>query len=167
MKTNIATTRDQSARLLKCGVPAESADMSWFRGWGNVGDYDLSVKPYSMMVRINEECCRGRNEIVPAFSLSCLLSLLPKAISDFWMTKWFSPIEDGFVISDKEAPYLLSGDFQLLHIGGGKYQVEYDWDGFQGKLPQSDNPIEACVLAIELLAANGYQLNGIEKGGEE
>lgn len=27
MKTNIATNRDQSARLLKCGVPAESADM--------------------------------------------------------------------------------------------------------------------------------------------
>ena len=28
MKTNICTTQDQSARLLKCGVPAESADMS-------------------------------------------------------------------------------------------------------------------------------------------
>ena len=26
MKTNIATTRDQSARLLQCGVPAESAE---------------------------------------------------------------------------------------------------------------------------------------------
>lgn len=27
MKTNISTTREQSDRLLKCGVPAESADM--------------------------------------------------------------------------------------------------------------------------------------------
>lgn len=26
--------------------------------------------------------------------------------------------------------------------------------------------VEACVLAIELLTANGYKLNGIEKGGE-
>ena len=153
MKTNISTTREQSDRLLKCGVPAESADMMI------TPHNTLSTEPY-------KEALEDRGYF-PAFSLSALLSLLPKTISDFWMTKWYDPTADGFVICDKETPYLLSGDFQLLHIGDGKYQVEYDWNGFQGRLPQSDNPIEACVLAIELLTANGYQLNGIEKGGEE
>lgn len=27
MKTNIATTQEQAARLLRCGVPADTADM--------------------------------------------------------------------------------------------------------------------------------------------
>lgn len=32
MTNRIATTREQSDRLLKCGVPAESADMCWMGG---------------------------------------------------------------------------------------------------------------------------------------
>ncbi|ROT19620.1 hypothetical protein EEL53_10275 [Muribaculaceae bacterium Isolate-114 (HZI)] len=159
MTTNIATTKEQSARLLQCGVDPDTADMSWVRDAANVSDGNLSLHPYLRMQRINWQSMRGRSEITPAWSLSALLGLLPKTISDFWMTKWFVPIVDGFQIDDMENPYQLSGDFQLLHIGGGKYQVEYDWDGFRGKLPQSDNPIEACVLAVELLVANNYKLN--------
>lgn len=29
MKTNISTNKEQSDRLLRCGVPADTADMSW------------------------------------------------------------------------------------------------------------------------------------------
>lgn len=145
MTTNIATTKEQSVRLRQCGVDPETADMMF------TPHNTLSADPY-------KEGLKDRGYF-PAWSLISLLGLLPKTISDFWMTKWFVPIVDGFQIDDMENPYLLSGDFQLLHIGGGKYQVEYDWDGFRGKLPQSDNPIEACVLAVELLAANNYKLN--------
>lgn len=163
MKTQIATTQDQSSRLLRCGVPADTADMMWSR-LDETRDHSLYAIPW-YTPRLPNRKITDNN--FPAWSLGALLGFLPKTISDFWMTKWYDPTADGFVICDKKTPYLLSGDFQLLHIGDGKYQVEYDWNGFQGRLSQSDNPIEACVLAIELLAANGYNLNGIEKGGEK
>lgn len=153
MKTQLATTQDQSARLLQCGVSAETADMCYDSGALSLMDYGSAVH--------ERDSRREKYAVAPAWSLSALLGLLPKTIGDFWMTKWFVPNVDGFEIDDMENPYLLSGDFQLLHIGGGNYQVEYDWDGFRGKLPQSDNPIESCVLAIELLTANGYKLNEI------
>lgn len=143
----IATTQDQNQRLLRCGVSADTADMYYLVD-------TLHIGPAFSDVWQNKP-----KDLEPAWSLSRLLGLLPKTIGDFWMTKWYAPNVDGFEIDDMENPYQLSGDFQLLHIGGGNYQVEYDWDGFRGKLPQSDNPIEACVLAIELLTANGYKLN--------
>ena len=64
MKTNICTTQDQSARLLKCGVPAESADMSI-----DTDTDKLYLGAYSERVdKVHE---------VPAWSLSALLGLLP------------------------------------------------------------------------------------------
>ena len=153
MTPNIATTREQSARLQQCGVDPKTADMVWTH-------FESDGEQYEKLDVMDEYAYEVSSlQPIPAWSLSALLGLLPKTINDFWMTKWFVPIVDGFQIDDMENPYQLSGDFQLLHIGGGKYQVEYDWGGFRGKLPQSDNPIEACVLAVELLAANNYKLN--------
>ena len=150
----IATTPSQSRRLYECGVDPKTADMRWYKAKA------ANKEGYSwMLIAENNRIRYNSHEFIPAWSLSALLGLLPKTISDFWMTKWFVPTVDYFQIGDMKNPYQLSGDFQLLHIGGGKYQVEYDWDGFRGKLPQSKNPIEACVLAIELLAANNYKLN--------
>lgn len=67
MKTNIATTSDQSQRLLRCGVSADTADMALADG--NI----LLTAPYSeMRDRFNEKDCS------PSWSLSRLLELLPK-----------------------------------------------------------------------------------------
>lgn len=64
MKTSIFTTKDQSARLLKCGVPAESANMSI-----DTDTDKLYLGAYSERVdKVHE---------VPAWTLSRLLSLLP------------------------------------------------------------------------------------------
>ena len=76
MKTNICTTQDQSARLLRCGVPAESADMSI-----DTDTDKLYLGAYSERVdKVHE---------VPAWSLSRLLSLLPFKIPcgnfEFWL----------------------------------------------------------------------------------
>ena len=76
MKTSISTTKDQSARLLKCGVPAESADMSI-----DTDTDKLYLGAYSERVdKVHE---------VPAWSLSRLLSLLPFKIPcgnfEFWL----------------------------------------------------------------------------------
>lgn len=138
----IATTKDQTQRLLRCGVSADTADMSWFRGWGNVGDYDLNLKPYNMLTRINVECCRGRNEVAPAWSLSRLLGLLPKRIKRG-------------ICSD----YTLS-----LSCDGCFWNLEYTYARYRGEddslvLFEDTDPIEVCVKAIEWLRENNYKLN--------
>ena len=76
MKTNICTTQDQSARLLRCGVPAESADMSI-----DTDTDKLYLGAYSERVdKVHE---------VPAWSLNRLLTLLPFKIPcgnfEFWL----------------------------------------------------------------------------------
>ena len=63
MKTKICTTQDQLARLLKCGVPTDTADMMF------TPHNTLSTEPY-------KETLEDRGYI-PAWSLSRLLSLLP------------------------------------------------------------------------------------------
>ena len=75
MKTNICTTKDQSARLLKCGVSTDTADMMF------TTHNTLSTEPY-------KETLENRGYI-PAWSLSRLLTLLPFKIPcgnfDFWL----------------------------------------------------------------------------------
>lgn len=61
----IATDKSQSARLLQCGVPAESADMAI-----DIDTDKLYLGAYSERVdKVHE---------IPAFSLSALLGLMPK-----------------------------------------------------------------------------------------
>lgn len=146
MKTNIATTQDQSERLLQCGVSADTADMMF------TPHNTLSTEPY-------KEALKDIGYI-PAWSLSALLGLLPKELNDFPFTKWYEPFQDGWDISDKESECTINGEVKL-YFSGKTWAVDYDWDGFEGRLPQSDNPIKACVLAIELLRANGYKFNEI------
>ena len=75
MKTNICTTKDQSARLLKCGVSTDTADMMF------TPHNTLSTEPY-------KEALKDRGYI-PAWSLSRLLILLPFKIPcgnfEFWL----------------------------------------------------------------------------------
>ena len=107
----------------------------------------LSTNPYKSVFRD-----RG---YFPVWSLSALLGLLPTSIlgptgnkymlelsklrmHDAWEVQWWNG-RSRFTTYDKEKK------FHKL------------WD---------KSPIEACVKAIEWLTANGYKLNGIEKGGE-
>lgn len=136
MKTNIATTREQSDRLLKCGVPAESADM-------------LHNESTGLEVNVSEEIPSGYN---PAWSLSALIELLPKEIKVDE-----SPYDEvqkyGLLI------YPFMGGWQV------DYQY-CDNDECQClKCVHATDLVEACVRAIEWLAEDGYKLNGIEKGG--
>lgn len=147
MKTNIATDYSQSQRLLRCGVLADTADMI-----GIEPEYGYECEPW---ISMQGQDTRG---YFPAWSLSALCGLLPKELNDFPFTKGYEPFQDGWDISDKESECTINGEVKL-YFSGKTWIVDYDWDGFEGRLPQSDNPIEACVLAIELLTANGYKLN--------
>lgn len=71
MKANIATTKEQSDRLIACGVPTDTADMI-----GVEPDYDYVCEPWSLM---QGQDTRG---YFPAWSLSALMTkVLPHNIS--------------------------------------------------------------------------------------
>ena len=149
MKPQIATTTEQSQRLIACGVNPDSADMAWKEDLTSIR---LEVLNHPWIENL-------RNlHYSPAWSLPALLdSVLPKHLDDFPFTKWRPPfIEDE--IWEMDSPSVLNGDVKL-YSNGTYWIVDYDWDGFSGTLPQSESPIEAVVLAIELLHANGYTLN--------
>lgn len=148
MKTNIATTAEQSARLLQCGVPAESADMCYDSGALSIMDYHSAL--------CERDSRRETYEVVPAWSLSCLLSLLPTSI--------LGPTGNEYML---ELSKLRMHDaWEVLWWNGRSRFAAYDKEKKFHKL-WDKSPIEACVKAIEWLTANGYKLNGIEKGGEE
>lgn len=140
MKSNIATSREQSARLLSAGVKPETADMMF------TPHNTLSTEPY-------KEALKDRGYI-PAWSLSALCGLLPQEIKV------------------DESPYDEVQKYGLLiypFMGGWQVDYQYceDDECHCLKCVYGADLIEACVKAIEWLSANGYALNGIEKGGEE
>lgn len=133
MKTNISTNKEQSDRLLRCGVQAESADMtlSYCKG----GFYELMATPFHYGC-FNEEDA-------PAWSLSTLLGLLPFKIHsgkyEYWLD--IAPMDYGkqwsigYYCMDK--PKIIKG------------------------LTHNDSLIECAVQEIEWLSKNGYKLNEI------
>lgn len=151
----IATTQSQSDRLLRCGVPADTADMSWHgaivpRGGSLTSmpepseEWDLWATPYGCMPDELQaaKLMEDYNEIQPAWSLSRLLGLLPKRIK-----------------RGDCSDYTLS-----LSCDGCFWDLEYTYARYCGGddslvLFEDIDPIEVCVKAIEWLSENGYKLN--------
>lgn len=131
MNSPIATTKEQSRRLLDCGVLADTADMCYDSGALSLMDYDSAVH--------ERDSRRESYEVIPAWSLSALLSIMPDLEHCFSLWKFE---EDDTYAADAT---MVNPDFRV----------------------DANDPIEACVGLIEILHANGYKLNGIEKGGEE
>lgn len=102
MKTNIATTQDQSVRLLRCGVSADTADMVWTR-------FESDGEKYEQLSVMNESAYEVASLTpIPAWSLSSLLGLLPKEICDesgddfyFSLAKEF-PFSEGYPTQREE-----------------------------------------------------------------
>ena len=138
MTPNIATTKEQSARLLQCGVDPETADMCWDKAKA------ANKEGYTwILISENYQKRRNSDEFVPAWSLSTLLSLLPKEICD--------ENDDSFYFS-------LAKEFPLSEEYGAAYIP--CWDKGDALVRKRDNdPIEACVQLIEWLTANNYKLN--------
>lgn len=143
MNTNIATTKGQSDRLLRCGVSADTADMSIRTITEpmikDIAEWEtplLLTMPYSSA----KDIYRG-DYIEPAWSLSALLGLLPCKIHsgkyEYWLD--IAPMDYGkqwsigYYCMDK--PRVIKG------------------------LTHTDSLIECAVQEIEWLAANGYKLN--------
>lgn len=163
MNTNIATTKDQSQRLLRCGVPADTADMCWHgaivpRGGSLTSmpepseEWDLWATPYSCMPEEMQaaKLMEDYNEIQPAWSLSDLLALLPTSI--------MSPLGNEYMLELSKRRMHNAWEVQWVYsrsrfITCNKQKVfQKLWD---------KSPIEACVKAIEWLTENNIKLNEI------
>lgn len=144
MKTQLATAQDQSARLLECGVSAESADMSWIVPnrlvTGGVGFPTLMCAEYFN----HDDSLRQ----TPAWSLSALLGLLPASI--------LSPMGDKYML---ELSKLRMHDAWEVQWFNGSSRVSTRDKQWNFHCLWDKSPIEACVKAIEWLSANGYKLN--------
>lgn len=141
MKTNIVTTKDQSQRLLRCGVSAESADMMWSR-LDKTRDHNLYAVPWYTPRLPNRKIT---DNDFPAWSLSALLGLIPHVIEVY---------DDGDYYFSLAQEFPASEDYHAAYM--------YCWaddDVLVGK--RSSCPIEACVQLIEWLKENGYKLNEI------
>lgn len=160
MTTNIATTKEQSARLLQCGVSAESADMHWHgaivpRGGSLTSppepseEWDLFNTPYWLIPEEKAKLMKDYNEIIPAWSLSTLLSFLPKEIDI-----------DGYAY--RISIYFENPDEPVI---GNQWCLYYKPKKHNEKSRIDDVPmyaldlIECAVLMIEWLTANNYKLN--------
>lgn len=143
MKSEIATSTEQSSRLISCGVDLMTADMVWlFRG--NQASY----------LTFNTGCNKAILAVgdVPAWSLARMLELIPQRIPaphadtpcDFILHHhpelWIAMYHDGKSFGDSE---------------------DYVWQCCSES--RADNPIEACVKMIEWLCENDYKLNTIMK----
>ena len=141
MKTNIVTTKDQSQRLLRCGVSAESADTMWSR-LDKTRDHNLYAVPWYTPRLPNRKIT---DNDFPAWSLSALLGLIPHVIEVY---------DDGDYYFSLAQEFPASEDYHAAYM--------YCWaddDVLVGK--RSSCPIEACVQLIEWLKENGYKLNEI------
>lgn len=139
----LATTKDMSNRLLRCGVAATTADMCYDSGALSLMDYTSAV---------HERDSRRENyEVIPAWSLNRLLELLPKEIDI-----------DGY-------PYRISIYFENPDepVIGSKWCLYYKPKKHNEKSSINDVPMYApnliacAVLMIEWLAENNYKLNEI------
>lgn len=137
-KQTIATDRSQSQRLLRCGMSADTADMSWNKAQAaNRDGYSWLLCSANFLKTDNSDRC------VPAWSLSKLLGLIPHTIEVYDGCNYYLSLAHEFPGSE---------DYHAAY----KYYWADD-DVFVGK--RSSCPIEACVQLIEWLAENNYKLN--------
>ncbi len=147
MTTNIATTKEQSARLLQCGVSAESADMTLRTESGEVNFSRYSLQTELKFYEYDDP--KRHIDIIPAWSLSTLLSLLPKEIAI-----------DGYAY--RISIYFENPDEPVI---GNQWCLYYKPKKHNEKCRIDDVPryapdlIECAVLMIEWLTANNYKLN--------
>lgn len=137
MTTNIATTPSQSRQLLQCGVDPKTADMFYQTpitvSQKRQGEDVLLIKKLDATLFDTD---------TPAWSLSALLSLLPKKIMN-GVSRIYT-VEIAYSHTFNDAPWAIN------YEGNGLNKNAH----FNGK-----SPIEACVQAIEWLTANNYKLN--------
>lgn len=78
--SKIATTIDQSKRLLKAGVDPNSADMCWTNIVETTDEGGYFIKEREQVFHLEIGCSRYNKNIIPAWSLSALIALCPEHV---------------------------------------------------------------------------------------
>ena len=158
MNTQIATTPEQSQRLIACGVNPDSADMCYL--YFNSDRGQISRNEYlrlycETLTDCREELvpkdfvdCNYRDNDSPAWSLSALLALLPTSLTSAMGNKYMLEL----------SKLRMHNAWEVQWFNGRERWRTVDKDKKYHKL-WDESPIEACVKAIEWLTANGYTLN--------
>lgn len=135
IELKIATTDEQSKRLLDCGIDPNTADMCYDSG-------ALSLMKYQSAV-IERDSRREKYEINPAWSLSSLLELIPQRIM---APKCLTPCD--FILH-----HHIGGWTAMYHDNKTSGDAEdYMWQCVSERT--ASDPIEACVMMIEWLQEN-------------
>lgn len=146
MKINIATTQDQSQRLLRCGVSAESADMLWAR-LDETRDHNLYAVPWYTPRLPNRKIT---DNDFPAWSLSRLMGLLPKEINIGGY-----PYRISIYFESPDEPVI--GNQWCLFYKPKKHNEK---SHYIDDVPMyATDLIECAVLMVEWLTENNYKLN--------
>lgn len=115
MKTNLSTTQEQSARLLACGVSADTADMMF------TPHNTLSTEPYKETLE--------KIGYIPAWSLSALLSTMPDLEHCFSLWKFeeddtyaadATMVNPDFRVDANDPIEACVGLIEILHANGYK-----------------------------------------------
>ena len=143
MTTNITTTKEQSARLLQCGVDPETADMFYQTpitvSQKRRGEDVLLIKKSDATLYDTD---------TPAWSLSALLSLLPTSMMSANGTAYMLELSKLRMHDQWEVQWWFGGRRWSTSDKSKTYHKLWD-----------KSPIEACVKAIEWLTANNNKLN--------
>lgn len=133
----ISTSKEQSRRLLACGVSADTADM-------------IETRLGNLLNRTQDFPVDETKETL-VWSLSRMLELMPASI--------LSPTGIEYML---ELSKLRMRDAWEIQWFNGNRRL-YTFDNQRNSCYLRDkSPIEACVKAIEWLADNGYKLNEIK-----
>ena len=137
METRIATSIEQSKKLIELGIDINTADMH-YSTWTilNEGEYILSPNQGETIEELQEDY---GNQVIPAWSLSALIQVLPITIVDSW-TDYCLMLD----IKAKMPRYVKYGDV---------YHPEFPWDFKKQSL------LDNIVESIFWLHNNNY-LNG-------
>ena len=137
MENRIATTIEQSKKLIELGIDINTADMH-YSTWTilNEGEYILSPNQGETIEELQEDY---GNQVIPAWSLSALIQVLPITIVDSW-TDYCLMLD----IKAKMPRYVKYGDV---------YHPEFPWDFKKQSL------LDNIVESIFWLHNNNY-LNG-------
>ena len=133
----ICTSPEQSKKLIELGIDINTADMH-YSTWTilNEGEYILSPNQGETIEELQEDY---GNQVIPAWSLSALIQVLPITIVDSW-TDYCLMLD----IKAKMPRYVKYGDV---------YHPEFPWDFKKQSL------LDSVVESIFWLHNNNY-LNG-------
>lgn len=126
-RVHICTTIEQSKRLLSLWVDPYTADFRYEHGLDGKY-YAYAIQPYNNLLK--------KDDVIPAWSLSKLLDMIPESVEDPNGGNPFHPElikkKDGYVLSIRRREH----------------------DCLVGTYIEQD-PIECCVCIIEWLIKNG------------